>query len=140
MLDFYEESGINPIQYRIQCYDGGPEKKGVASFILKESENVVVTYCCLYNLNLSNFGISKNSTYWQCDWMVQKHYLLLQIVSKEIRRLGNIRRQILIEMCKTRWLERYLTYEYFYPALPFIVKNLEIINVTQAKMGSFKKK
>ena len=63
VLDFYEESGINPIQYRIQCYDGGPEKKGVASFILKESENVIVTYCCLHNLNLSNFGIIKNSTY-----------------------------------------------------------------------------
>ena len=36
MLDFYEESGINPKQCRDQCYDGAPnlqsEKKGVASF------------------------------------------------------------------------------------------------------------
>ena len=43
-------------------------------------------------------------------------------------------------MWETRWLERYLTYEYFYLALPFIVENLEIINGTQAEMGSFKKK
>ena len=63
ILDFYEESGINPIQYRVQCYDDDPEKKGTASFILKESENVLVMHCCLHNLNLSNFGISKNSTY-----------------------------------------------------------------------------
>ena len=29
------------------------EKEGVARFILKESENTVVTHCCIHNLNLS---------------------------------------------------------------------------------------
>ena len=57
MLDSYEESGINPKQCRGQCYDGAPnlqsEKKGVASFILKESENAVVTHCYMHKLNLS---------------------------------------------------------------------------------------
>ena len=43
-------------------------------------------------------------------------------------------------MHKTRWLKRYLTYEYFYLALAFIVENLKIINGTQVEMGSFKKK
>ena len=56
MLDFYEESGLNPKQCRGQCYDGAPnlqsEKKGIASFILEESENTVVTHYCMHNLNL----------------------------------------------------------------------------------------
>ena len=43
-------------------------------------------------------------------------------------------------MRKTRWLKRYLIYEYFYLALAFIVENLKIIYGTQAEMGSFKKK
>ena len=49
MLHFYEESGINPKQCKGQCYDSTPnlqsEKKKVASFILKESENAVVKHC-----------------------------------------------------------------------------------------------
>ena len=57
MLDFYEESRVDPKQCKGQCYDGAPnlqsEKKEVASFILKESENAVVTHCCMHNLNLS---------------------------------------------------------------------------------------
>ena len=28
------------------------KRKGVASFILKESENAVVTHCCMHNLTL----------------------------------------------------------------------------------------
>ena len=39
-----------------------------------------------------------------------------------------IQRQILLGMCKARWLERDLAYEHFYLALPFIVEALEIIN------------
>ena len=57
MLDFYEESGINPKQCRGQFYDGAlkmqKEKKGVASFILKESENAVITHYYMHGLNLS---------------------------------------------------------------------------------------
>ena len=56
MLDFYQESGINPKQCRGHCYNGASnlqsEKKGVAGFILKETENAVITHCCMHNLNL----------------------------------------------------------------------------------------
>ena len=56
MLDFHGESETNPKQYRGQCYDGAPnresENKVVANFILRESENAVVTHCCMHNLNL----------------------------------------------------------------------------------------
>ena len=48
VLDFYEESEINPKQCRGQCYDSAlnmkSEKKGVAGFILKKSECAVVTH------------------------------------------------------------------------------------------------
>ena len=50
-LDLYEELGINPKQYGGQSYGGAPntqsEKKKVASLILKELENAVVTHCCM---------------------------------------------------------------------------------------------
>ena len=40
--DFYEESGINPMECRGKCSDSAPkiqsENKRVANFILKESE------------------------------------------------------------------------------------------------------
>ena len=155
MLDSYEESGINPKQCRGQCYDGAPnlqsEKKGVASFILKESENAVVTHCCMHNLNLS---IAASARIQVIDNMIElyknifkkiffklspKKETLLNYIA-EIRRLDNNRRQILIGMCKTRWSERDLAYEHFYFALPFIVEALEIINGTHAEIGSFEKK
>ena len=59
MLDFYEESGINPSNVRVsamtlpQTYNN--KKKGVARFIFKKSENVATTHCCMHNLNLRHF-------------------------------------------------------------------------------------
>ena len=71
--------------------------------------------------------------------MSPKKETLLNYIA-EIRRLDNNWQQILIGMCKTRWLERDLPYEHFYFALPFIVEALEIINGTHAEMGSFENK
>ena len=135
MLDFYEGSGINPKYFSGQCYGGAPnlqsEKKGVASFILKESENAVVTHCCMHNLNLSISGSVriqlignaiesyKNSIFF--FKLSPKKETLLNYLS-EISRLENNRRQILIGMCKARWSERDLTYEHFHLALPFTVE------------------
>ena len=125
------------------------KKKRVASFILKESENAVVTHCCMHNLNLSTAASAriqlidnviesyKNTTFF--FKLSPKKETLLNYIT-EIRRLDNNRRQILIGMCKTRWSERDLAYEHFYFALPFIVEALEIINGTHAEMGSFEKK
>ena len=57
ILKFYEEKGINILDYRGQCYDGAPNmqslKKGAASYILKESPKAYTTHCCLHSLNLS---------------------------------------------------------------------------------------
>ena len=108
ILYFYQESGINPKQCRGQCYHGAPnlqsEKKGVASFFLKESENTVVTHCCMHNLNLSISASAriqlidnviesyKNTTFF-FKLSPKKETLLNYIL--EIRRLDNNRRQIL---------------------------------------------
>ena len=124
------------------------EEKGIASFILKESENALVTHCCIHNLNLS---ISASARIHLIDNVIEsyknptfffklspKKATLLNYIA-EIRRLDNNRRQVLIGMCKTRWSERDLAYEHFYLALPFIVEALEIINGTHAEMGAFEK-
>ena len=79
----------------------------------------------------------KNTTFF--FKLSPKKETLLNYIA-EIRRLDNNWQQILIGMCKTRWLERDLPYEHFYFALPFIVEALEIINGTHAEMGSFEKK
>ena len=74
MLDFYEESKINPKQFRGQCYDGVPnlqsEKKGVASFIFKKSESALVAHCCMHNLNLS---ISASARIQLMDNVIESH-------------------------------------------------------------------
>ena len=116
MLDFYEESGINPKQCRGQCYEGAPnpqsDKKGVASVILKKPENTVVAHCYTHNLNLSIAASAriqlfdhviesyKNTTFF--FKLSPKKETLLNYIA-EIRHLDNNRRQILIGMCKTRW-------------------------------------
>ena len=103
----------------------------------------------MYNLNLSmsvsariqlidNMIESYKNTIFFFKLSPKKETLLNYIA--EIRRLDNNRRQILIGMYKTRWLERNLAYEHFYLALPFIAEALEIINDTHAEMGSFEKK
>ena len=125
------------------------KRKGVASFILKESENAVVTHFCMHNLNLSisalgridlidNVIESYKNTIFFFKLSPKKETFLNYIT--EIRRLGNNRRQILIGMCKTKWSERDLTYEHFYLPLLFIVEALEIINGIHAEMESFEKK
>ena len=63
LLKFYKESGIDIRACRGQCYDGAANmqslKKGVASYILKESPKAVVTHCSSHNLNLSLASTSK---------------------------------------------------------------------------------
>ena len=57
LLNFYGEAELNIKECGGQCYDGAADmqsqKKGAASFILKESPNAVATHCCSHNLNLS---------------------------------------------------------------------------------------
>ena len=117
------------------------ENKQVASFILRESENVTVMHCCLHNLSilasariqLIDHVIESHKNATSSSNCLQKKETLLKY-SADIRCFDKNRKQILIEMCKTRWLEKDLADEHFYFALLFIVEALEIINDTHAPM------
>ena len=56
LLQFYQENGVDVGSCRGQCYDGASNmqslRKGVASYILKESTNPIVTHCSSHNLNM----------------------------------------------------------------------------------------
>ena len=57
ILKFYRELGLDVKECKGQCYDGAAnmqsKKKGVASVILREGLNSIVTHCSSHNLNLS---------------------------------------------------------------------------------------
>ena len=125
------------------------KKKAVASFILKESENAVVTHFCMHNLNLSISALGRTDLIENVIESYKNTIFFFKLSPKketslnyitEIRRLGNNRRQILIGMCKNKCSERDLTYEHIYLHLLFIVGALEIINGIHAEMESFEKK
>ena len=125
------------------------KKKAVASFILKESENAVVTHFCMHNLNLSISALGRTDLIDNVIESYKNTIFFFKLSPKketslnyitEIRRLGNNRRQILIGMCKNKCSERDLTYEHIYLHLLFIVEALEIINSIHAEMESFEKK
>ena len=57
IIKFYSDIGVEIAECRGQCYDGAAnmqsQKKGAASYVLKESPKAIVTHCCSHNLNLS---------------------------------------------------------------------------------------
>ena len=57
ILKSYRELGLDVKKCKGQCYDGAAnmqsKKKGVASVILREGPNSIVTHCFSHNLNLS---------------------------------------------------------------------------------------
>ena len=63
LLQFYQENGVDVGSCRGQCYGRTSNmqslRKGVASYILKESPNAIVTHCSSHNLNLSIATTSK---------------------------------------------------------------------------------
>ena len=147
LLNFYEEVELDIKECRGQCYDGAAnmqsQKKGTASFILKESPNAVVTHCCSHNLNLSlasscKIPIIDNvlETYKSIiiffNTSPKREALLQHIYS--IRCETVEKRKILEGLCKTRWSERDISYERFYLAMPFIAESLEIINRTNPEL------
>ena len=122
------------------------KKKGVASVILREAPNSMVTYCCSHNHNLSlaaSCNVSIIDTVLDAYKSITIHFnstpkkekLLEDTV---ITRCESIeRRKVLVGMCKTRWPERDVSYEHFYLTLPFIVEALEIINGTHPTRSTF---
>ena len=55
IIKFYNDIGVEIDEYRGKCYDGAAnmqsQKKGAASYVLKESPKATVTHCCSHNLN-----------------------------------------------------------------------------------------
>ena len=132
LLQFYQENGVDVGSCRGQCYDGVSNmpslRKGVASYILKESLNVIVTHCSSHNLNLSIATTSKIPIIdnilevYKCITIFfntsPKRERLLENVA-ELRCVSAEKRKILVGMCKIRWSERDVAYEHFYLAIPF---------------------
>ena len=151
MLQFYQENGVDVGSCRGQCYDEASNmqslRKGVASYILKESPNAIVTHCSSHNLNLS---IATTSKIPIIDNILEvykgitiffntspKREQLLENVP-ELRCVSAEKRKILVGMCKTRWSERDVAYEHFYLAIPFLAEALEVILGTHADLDQFR--
>ena len=117
-----------------------------SSVIWREAPNPIATHCCSHNFNLSlatscnlaimdnELGVYKSITIHFC-LSPKKEKLLEHIVVTRCESIG--RRKELIGMCKTRWSERDVSYEYFYLALPFILEALEIIKGTHPSIDTF---
>ena len=56
----------------------------------------------------------------------KRENLLIHII--EQKRFSEEKKKVLIGVCQTRWSERYVSYERFNLALPFIVEAFEVIN------------
>ena len=121
-------------------------RKGVASYILKESPNAIVMHCSLHNLYLSVVTTSKIPT---IDNILEvyksiaiffntspKRELLLENVA-ELYCVSAEKRKVLVGMCKTRWSERDDTYEHFYLEITFLAEALEVILGTHTDLDQF---
>ena len=64
ILKFYNDIGVEIAGCRSQCYDGTAniqsQKKGAASYVLKESPKAIITHCCSHKLNLSLASLCKH--------------------------------------------------------------------------------
>ena len=113
------------------------QKKGVASYISKESPSAIVTHCCSHNLNLSLATSCKipiidniTKTYKAKREGLLEHIFCLCCISAK-------KRKVLIGLCKSRWSERDIAYKHFYLAIPFIVEAFEVINGTHPERNDF---
>ena len=61
-----------------------------------------------------------------------KREKLLEYVLSQNNDINDSKRSILLNMCKTRWCERDVSYERFYLAMLYIVEALEVMNGTHA--------
>ena len=108
------------------------KNKDVASVILREAPNSIVSHCCSHNLNPSlaascNLAIIYNvlgvytSITIHFNSSPKKEKLLEHIVITRCEFIG--RRKVLVGKYETRWSERDVSYEHFYLALPFSIVN-----------------
>ena len=152
LLKFYVENGLDIREFGGQCYDGAAnmqsQKKGPASFILKESLRAVITHCCSHNLNLSLSSSCKEpiihnilETYKSIiiffNTSPKREGLLEYIYS--VRCQPTETRKILAGLCGTPWSEDDISYERFYLAILFIAEAFEVINGTHPELQTLHK-
>ena len=65
----------------------------------------------------------------------KRENLLIHIVEQKC--FSEERKKVLIGVCRAQWLERVVSYESFYLALPFIIETFEVINVTYTEFDKF---
>ena len=149
-LKFYRILDLDVKECKGQCYDGAAniqlKNKDVASIVVREAPNSIVTRCCSHNLNLSlaascNLAIIDNilevytSITIHFNSSPKKEKLLEHIVITRCESIG--RRKVSVGMYETRWSERDVSYEHFYLPLSFIEEALEIINGTHPNINAF---
>ena len=118
-------------------------KKGAASYILKKSPKTYTTHCCSHSLNLSLASTCKipiitniyKSVLIYFNTSPKLENLLIHIVEQKC--FSEERKKVLIGVCRTQWLERDVSYESFYLALPFIIEAFEVINGTYTEFDKF---
>ena len=143
LLKFYAENGLDIRECRGQCYDGAAnmqsQKKGAASFILKELPRAVVTHCCSHNLNLYRLLVKSQSLtiFWKLSSSFSTPLQKGKVYS--VRCQSTETRRILVGLCGTYWSERDISYERFYLAIPFIVEAFEVINCTHPELQALPK-
>ena len=151
-LKFYAKNGFDIRECRGQCYDGAAnmqsQKKGEASFILKQSPRAVVTHCCSHNLNLSLSSSGKEPI---IDNILETYKSIVIFFNTSPKREGLLEyiysvrcqstetRKIFVGLCGTRWSERDISYEWFYLAIPFIAEAFEVINGTHPELQTLPK-
>ena len=150
LIKFYNDIGVEIAEYRGQCYDGAAnmqcQKKGAASYVLKESLKAIVTHCCSHNLKLS---LASSCKHPEIDNILKiykaitiffnsshKREGLLEYIVRS-RCIGAEKRKVLVGMCITCWSERDISYERLYFAIPFMVEAFEIVNGTYPKNNDF---
>ena len=134
---------INVMMVLLTC---SLRKKGAASFVLKESPKAIVTHCCSHNSNLSLALSCKNpeidnvlKTYKAITIFFNsspKRESLLEHIEKSCYN-GAEKRKVLVDMCKSRWSERDISYEHFCLTIPFMVEAFEIMNRIHLKNNDF---
>ena len=143
---FMQKMGLI-LECRGQCYDGAAniqsQKKGAASFILKESLRAVVSHCCSHNLNLS---LSSSCKERSIDNILETSKGIIIFFNTSPKREGLLEyiysvrcqstetRKIVVGLCGTLWSEHDIFYERFYLAILFISTAFEVINGTHPEL------
>ena len=119
IIKFYSDIGVEIAECGGQCYDGAAnmqsQKKGAASYVLKESPKAMVTHCCRHKLNLS---LASSCKHPKVDNILKiykaitiffnsspKRESLLEYIVRS-RCIGAEKLKVLVGMCKTRWSQR----------------------------------